>query len=209
MVAPKGYVPPKGHRKKVNENIASMITEISGGDFLEIGIGPKVRLDRIEVMNQSNIQYVGVDFETVCNMHMETIDDAGVNRNHMKFMSNSVGTYLYNLIRLKRENKKFDLIYLDGHHTLYVDFAAAFACLPLLKDGGRIAFDDVNWTLANKEESLKKSEFYSDIYDFSLYTKEEREEAHIAIITEEYLVAEYGLKKVEEYCEPYWTVLQK
>jgi predicted O-methyltransferase YrrM len=141
-------------------------------------------------------------------MHLSRIKEEGLPIEHLTYMGNDVGTYLYNLIRLKRYGKKYDLIYLDGHHTLYVDFAAAMACLPLLKPGGYFALDDVTWTLAKKEESLKTNEFYSMLYDFSQYTEEEKQEPHIGLIIQEYLEPFFGLQRADEFSLPYWIVLR-
>lgn len=51
-----------------------------------------------------------------------------------------VRTYLFNLIRLARSRETFDVIYLDGSHSIYVDLAAAFAAVRLLSTRRPIPF---------------------------------------------------------------------
>jgi len=201
--------PPKGHRKTVSRNLMRLLDEIPGGRFLEIGIGPKFRLKRLQKLVDKNISYTGMDFEPVCKMHKDQVVENNLPDDNITYIDNRVGTYLYNLIRLKRSRRKFDLIYLDGHHTMYVDFPAAMAVVPLLADSGYFVLDDVTWTLARKEESLAKSEFYQDIYDFNLYTEEEKREAHIKIIIDEYLIPEFGFEIVDKLSVPSWIVLRR
>lgn len=66
------------------------------------------------------------------------------------FLGNPSGTYLFNLIRLARNRETFDIIYLDGSHSIYVDLAAAIAALPLLKPGALFLFDDVRFSFGRK-----------------------------------------------------------
>ena len=148
-----------------------------------------------------------MDFQDICDIHFNTLKDEGIT--DLEFVGNRVGTYLYNLIRLQRQGRKFDVIYLDGHHTMYTDFAAAFACIPLLKKGGVIAFDDVRWSLGEKEKNLKNNEFYKDIYDFSLYEQHEKDEYHIEVIIEEYLIPMFNMEIHEKYSLPGWISLKK
>lgn len=51
------------------------------------------------------------------------------------FWENPSGTYLFNLIRLARNRETFDIVYLDGSHSIYVDLAAAIAAVRLLRPG--------------------------------------------------------------------------
>lgn len=52
----------------------------------------------------------------------------------------------------------FDFCYLDGAHNFEVDSCAFFLVDKLLRPGGYILFDDVNWTYANSP-SLKETDW--------------------------------------------------
>ncbi|MHA7826133.1 MAG: class I SAM-dependent methyltransferase [Roseovarius sp.] len=194
-------------RKEINKNIETILEQFEVRSFLEIGLGPKLRPSRLETINRLGIRFTGLDFQPVCDTHAAERDRLGISPDRMRYVGNTTGTYLYNLIRLKREGAKFDFIYLDGHHTMYVDFAAAMACIPLLNPGALIAFDDVTWTLAEKEESLGSSEFYKDMYDFSAYTSVEKAEAHIGVIANEYFRDCFGFEEVEQFSAENWKLL--
>ena len=58
-------------------------------------------------------------------------------------------SYTWRLMRFLEEDPtpRFDLCYLDGAHT-YVDALAFFLVDRLLRPGGWVIFDDLNWTYA-------------------------------------------------------------
>src|SRR3989344_2249807 len=70
----------------------------------------------------------------------------------VKFYSNSrksKDSYCWNLLELiKKRNKIFDYVYLDGSHDFTIDALAFFLIDRLLKTGGYIDFDDYNWTFS-------------------------------------------------------------
>lgn len=204
-------VPLNSHhnpRKGIQERLASILAQNRSGSFLEIGLGPKVRTERHRLIRDLGLSYTGLDFEAVCAMHAEALEAAGLRGPHLEFVPNSCGTYLYNLVRLKREGRGFDVIFLDGHHTLYTDMAAVFAVLPLLKPGSFFILDDVEFTLERKESDLKNSEFYKSIYDFSQYTAEEKREPHIGVILYEYLLTMFNFDIVQKFSSSAWVVLR-
>ena len=203
---PEQYEFVKGRRQQLENTLNELLCDYKGGSFLEIGLGPKVRIERAKLMQDMSISYTGLDFDEICKNHASVLADQGIT--DLEFIGNRVGSYLYNLIRLRRKGRMFDVIYLDGHHTLYIDFAAAFACVPLLKPNGVIAFDDVRWSLGAKEKNLKDSEFYKDLYDFDLYEQDEKDECHIEVIIKEYLIPVFGLEICEKYSMPNWIALR-
>ncbi|MEW6552569.1 MAG: class I SAM-dependent methyltransferase [Campylobacterota bacterium] len=66
-------------------------------------------------------------------------------------------SYLWRLMKFIEEDDtpRFDLCYLDGAHSWYVDGFAFFLVDKLLKPGGWIVFDDMNWTYANSPTNSK------------------------------------------------------
>ena len=60
-------------------------------------------------------------------------------------------SYTWRLMRMLEENPtpRFDLCYIDGAHDWFVDGFAFFLVDRLLRPGGWIIFDDVDWTFAS------------------------------------------------------------
>lgn len=73
-------------------------------------------------------------------------------------------SYTWRLMKFLEEDPqpRFDLCYLDGAHNWFVDGFAFFLVHLLLKPGGWIIFDDLNWSYANSP-SLKDTEFVKDM----------------------------------------------
>lgn len=59
-------------------------------------------------------------------------------------------SYTWRLMRFLEAGRQddFDFIYIDGAHTWAVDGLAFYLCAQLLRPGGWILFDDLDWTLA-------------------------------------------------------------
>lgn len=66
-------------------------------------------------------------------------------------------SYLWRLMKFLEEDPtpRFDLCYLDGAHSWFVDGFAFFLVDKLLKPGGWIVFDDMNWTYAKSPTNSK------------------------------------------------------
>ena len=68
-------------------------------------------------------------------------------------------SYTWRMMRFLEEDPtpRFDFCYLDGAHSWFVDALAFFLVDRLLRPGGWIIFDDLDWTYATSS-SLKESE---------------------------------------------------
>lgn len=73
-------------------------------------------------------------------------------------------SYTWRLMKILEDNPEpqYDLCYLDGAHNWFVDGFAFFLIDRLLKPGGLIIFDDLNWTY-NMSPSLRHSEFVKNM----------------------------------------------
>ncbi|MFA7570645.1 MAG: class I SAM-dependent methyltransferase [Sulfurimonadaceae bacterium] len=73
-------------------------------------------------------------------------------------------SYLWRLMKFLEEDAtpRFDLCYLDGAHSWFVDGFAFFLVDKLLKSGGWIIFDDMNWTY-EKSPTLKNTEWVKNM----------------------------------------------
>lgn len=131
----------------VQARLVQLLRQHSGCRFLEIGAGPTFRQERFRTINELGIHYVGLDFELVCAQRRGDLAKARIPDRNITFLGNASGTYLFNLIRLARNRETFDIIYLDGSHSIYVDLAAAIAAIRLLTPGALFLFDDVRFLL--------------------------------------------------------------
>lgn len=200
-------------RTRKEDIIRHLLKSNSNGSFLEIGIGEYPRFDRFDLMRKLNVQYVGCDFEVVCKSHAHELGLRDTDMSLIKFKGNERGTYAWTLFEMLRDGTQYDIIYVDGHHTFYIDLPAILLADQLLKPGGYLLIDDITWTLdflrANMSRSLSQWYFYRTMYNFSDYSKEQRALPHMQMIAEDILIARYGYHKDEEHSLPYWWMLRK
>ena len=88
-------------------------------------------------------------------------------------------TYVYELKKIIEANSKgnvchpkYDFIFIDGAHNWETDGFAFFLADKLLKPGGWILFDDMNWTYESSP-TLKETDLVKSM------TKEEKSEAQV------------------------------
>lgn len=93
-------------------------------------------------------------------------------------------TYNWELMKIIEENTEkgtcrpiFDFCYLDGSHNFEIDSAAFILVDKLLKPGGFILFDDLNWTFGNCPD-LKDKEWVKKM------SEEEKNTPHIKKLVE-------------------------
>lgn len=140
----------RAYRQSVHARLVRILRRHPGCRFLESGVGPTFRQERFRAINDLGIHYVGLDFEHVCAERRADLAAAGIADRNIAFLGNSSGTYLFKLIRLARNREAFDIIYLDGSHSIYVDLAAAIAAVRLLRPGALFLFDDVRFCFGRR-----------------------------------------------------------
>lgn len=194
-------------------NIQTILSQDDVKRFLEIGIGERPDKQRIELICERRIDYVGCDFKSVCDQHQKQLSGLGLNQQNISFAPNIVGSYSWSLFEMLQNQEVFDVIYLDGHHTFYVDLPALSIAHYLLKPGGYFIADDILWTLEFLKYHLTKHFgdwcFYRKIYNFSEYEHEQQKLPHIRLLVEQLLVKQLGYSKIERFSDPWWWVLQK
>ena len=108
-------------------------------------------------------------------------------------------SYVWNLAKIlknnyeKKSNIRFDLVYLDGAHTLFHDGLACVLLKELVKPNGIIVFDDLNWTyfsspIVNPSVCPKTAESFTD---------EQIHEAQIAMVTKLFMDEDKGWQRIE------------
>lgn len=211
--AHNGVKPAEDPRARKEEHVKKIISSMSGGSFLEIGIGEFPRFDRFELMRAQGVSYVGCDFKSVCDSHIRELRIKGSDTEGITFQSNATGTYAWTLFEMLQRGEQYDCIYVDGHHTFYIDMPAMLLAHDLLKPGGYLLLDDIPWTLdflkANMMRSLSQWYFYRSMYDFSEYTPEQRALPHIQMVADELLIKRRGYTKDQALSLPNWWVLRK
>ena len=138
------------------ETIKFLALKFNVKSFLEIGIGSGLKADRLTFFDSNNISYTGVDFKSTCESHQNKIIANKFNFQNIQYKDNICGSYVWTLYELTKLNYQYDMIYLDGHHTFYVDLPAAFLANLLLKPGGILLFDDIDWKLNDMKNILKQ-----------------------------------------------------
>lgn len=205
-----GHLDPdryRAHRKMVGARLIKILATIPGGAFLEIGVGPRLKTERFSLMSDLSIRYTGLDFQRICEARRADLHATGLAGNNFRFIGNRSGTYLFNLIRLGRAGERFDIAYLDGSHSLNVDFAAAVATVPLVKPGGLFLFDDVRFTFATKQ-LIPSTEMYVDDGIEDCYEPSEMAEPHVKIIVYEYMIPVFGFEVVADWSDADWIALR-
>ncbi|WP_128932079.1 hypothetical protein [Bradyrhizobium zhanjiangense] len=192
----------RAYRKFVENRLLHILRQNPGCHFLEIGIGRSFRQERFNTIDDLGINYVGLDFEHVCAERRARLSAAGIVNRNIRFWGNHLGTYLFNLVRLARHYERFDIIYLDGDHSLYVDFAAAIAAVRLLKPCGLFLFGDVRFSFGSRE--LAQATFRQT----KQLTEDEANEPHVPIIIREYLIPLFNFEVEHSLSDPDWIALR-
>lgn len=99
----------------------------------------------------------------------------------------------FNLIRLARNRETFDIIYLDGSHSIYVDLAAAVAAMRLLRPSALFLFEDVRFCFG-RGRLIPTTTQYADANEAKQLTEDEAGEPHITIIIRDYLIPLFGFE---------------
>ena len=98
-------------------------------------------------------------------------------------------------------------------HTFNVDLPAVLLADMLLKPGGYLLLDDLEWTLDFMKRSWYEVSyewsFYRSMYNFDEFEPAQQAVAHIKLMAETLLIDRMGYQKVQEYSTPFWWALRK
>jgi len=114
-------------------------------------------------------------------------------------------SYTWELSKMLRaaEPQQFDFCYFDGGHTWDATGFGFILVDKLLKPGGWIIFDDLDWTI---EKSLESSPDRGKMY--RKYGADERTTPAVRLVFET-LVKDFGYRNMREVGEFSWGVAQK
>lgn len=193
-------------------DIIEILLKARGGKFLEIGIGASPHVERLRILAENGVEYTACDFQNVCDLHkciLEKSDFVGKAR----FLGNRVGNYVWTLFEMQQRGEVFDTVYLDGHHTFYVDLPAIMIAHRLLKPGGYLLVDDVDWSLQTLRSNMfaryREWLFYRKLYDFREYSPEQQVLKHMKLIVDQVAIKELGCEIDQEFSSSNLCVLKK
>ena len=139
--------------------------------------------------------------------HQPNIDDVlkmtGLSHRVTRVLSDR--SYTWELLKMMRSTKppQFDFCYFDGGHTWDATGFGFVLVDRLLKPGGWIIFDDLDWTI---EKSLESSPQRESIY--RKYGSDERTTPAVRLVFET-LVKDFGYQNMNEVSAFSWGVAQK
>ena len=116
-------------------------------------------------------------------------------------------SYTWELARMLQQDPRpeFDLCYLDGGHTWDITGWGFVLVDQLLKPGGWIVFDDLDWSIT---DSLKKRGQDVSESPWRRYSKDERD-AHGVRMVWELIVPRFGYDPMYENKKFRWGIAQK
>jgi predicted O-methyltransferase YrrM len=152
----------------------------------EIGVGiGATTLEIINIMNGEGTLYL-FDYQDVLDFLMYDINSTNLSKGlSIKPYGNSramFDNYAWTLgkMLISKDYPRFDLVYLDGAHTFNVDLSACACLKKMIKVGGYIVFDDVDWTF-NKSPTLNPER---NPLIRAQYTKEQLSTSHVQMVVE-------------------------
>lgn len=197
----------RAYRDSVHTRLVQILRQNPGCRFLEIGVGPTFRQERFRAINELGIHYVGLDFEHVCAERRTDLARVGIADRNITFLGNPSGKYLANLIRLARNRETFDIVSLDGSHSIYVDLAAAIAAVRLLKPAAFFLFDDVRFCFGRRH-LIQTTARYADANETWQLAEDGAGEPHVTIIIRDYLIPLFKFEVDRSWSDPDWIALR-
>jgi predicted O-methyltransferase YrrM len=186
--------------------IRDLVKEYDLSNFLEIGF----------FHGKSSI-YMGAILREIGKGHLLTIDLEGARKKSPNIIDliDATGfadlitpvfahrSYTWELAKLIRDGKRelFDFCYLDGGHTFDVTALGVMLVSALMKPGGILVIDDLDWSMANSKHYQEHPE------QADKYSIDEQNSQGIRIVWNK-LLPEVGFKKIREVPEHSWGIAQ-
>lgn len=156
-------------------------------------------------IDELGIHYMGLDFECLRQTPGRPIQ--GRHRRSKHHLSGkSVRNIPVQPDQAGQKSKNFDMVYLDGSHSIYVDLAAAIAAVRLLKPGALFLFDDVRFSFGRRH-LIQTTTQYADVNEDGQLT-DEASEPHVTIILRDYLIPLFSFEVERPWSDPDWIALR-
>ncbi len=186
--------------------IRDLVNEYDLSNFLEIGF----------FHGKSSI-YMGAILREIGKGHLLTIDleNARNKAPNINDLIDATGfadlitpvfahrSYTWELAKLIRDGKRelFDFCYLDGGHTFDATALGVMLVGALMKPGGILVIDDLDWSMVNSKHYQENPE------QAERYSLDEQNSKGIRIVWNK-LLPEVGFKKIREIPEHSWGIAQ-
>ena len=95
----------------------------------------------------------------------------------------------------KKEDVKYDYVYLDGAHTLTIDGLAFVLIDKLLNIGGFIEFDDYHWSIGQSVTCSPYPPVNNKSYENN-FTKEQFDAKHVKLIVDNLVKTDKRYKEI-------------
>jgi len=107
------------------------------------------------------------------------------------------GDYNWDLMKIieKKEDVKYDYVYLDGAHTLTIDGLAFVLIDKLLNIGGFIEFDDYDWSIGKSLTCSPYPPVNNKSYENN-FTKEQVDAKHVKLIVDNLVKTDKRYKEI-------------
>jgi predicted O-methyltransferase YrrM len=143
------------------ERMKTLIVDSDAREVLELGCGHGVSTAYIAVaLSASNGSLVTIDLDAA-RQRKPNVEELleRVQQRERVTVHYEPTCYTWRLMKLLEEEPRprFDLCYIDGAHSWFVDGLAFFLVDRLLKPGGWIVFDDLDWTFA-RSSTLRRTD---------------------------------------------------
>lgn len=106
----------------------------------------------------------------------------------------TIAKQLYEIRRSEGDPLIWDAVYLDGAHTFPVDAPTTCCIKEMIRKGGYIVFDDMNWTLAKSPTCNNESHR-------AIFTTEQMEEAQVRMIVDLLVRSDPRFRELTNYGE--------
>ncbi len=191
--------------KKVTEYIGLLKKERKKLDIVEIGVD--IGATSVEIIKAlgENDTYYFFDFEEkIQELYKDLLK---INKNNVKLVPfgnthKYLDSYSWSLAKLMLEKRAengtariFDLVYLDGAHTFIHDGLTICILKEMMKDGGVIILDDMEWSLEGSPTC--NPDVYPTILNY--YTMEQIETKQVAMAVECFLDIDERFKRIDHY----------
>ncbi len=149
------------------KEITNIILENQFSNILELGflhgVSTCYMAGALDELGRGSITTIDLKYVSNCEPNIDALLNS-LGLSHIVTVFYEPTSYIWRLMKMLEEDSspRFDFCYIDGAHDWFTDALAFFLVDRLLKTGGLIIFDDLDWTY-EKSPSLKNTDKVRDM----------------------------------------------